>query len=105
MSDPWVFGRTQLLTIVGFLVTISIAVGSFRTFNRWKREKIDETKVQVALDGLAIAYDSKYVFAHIRSPFVSSAEWEDMPTRSGEENHKRSQRGTALRCMEEDLGQ
>ena len=34
MTGPWTFGWTQLLTIVGFLITGSIAVTGFRTFER-----------------------------------------------------------------------
>jgi len=40
MQDPWIFGWTQLLTIIGFAITIAIAVGGFRTFDGWKREKL-----------------------------------------------------------------
>jgi hypothetical protein len=36
MADPWAFGWTQLFTLVGFLITIIIAVTSFRTFGRWR---------------------------------------------------------------------
>lgn len=53
MSDPWTFGWTQLLTIVGFIITICIAVGGFRTFGRWKREKIEEKKIEIAFEALA----------------------------------------------------
>lgn len=33
MQDPWIFGWTQLLTIIGFAITIAIAIGGFRTFD------------------------------------------------------------------------
>jgi hypothetical protein len=68
MSDPWAFGWTQLLTIIGFTITLGIAVTGFRTFGRWKREKLEERRIEVALDALALAYESKYVFSNIRSP-------------------------------------
>ena len=41
MKEQWIFGWTQLLTIVGMTITIVIAIGGFRTFARWKREKIE----------------------------------------------------------------
>lgn len=31
MNDPWAFGWTQLLTLIGFVITIGIAVDGFRT--------------------------------------------------------------------------
>jgi hypothetical protein len=37
-SQAWAFGWTQVLTLIGFAITIGIAVSGFRTFGRWKRE-------------------------------------------------------------------
>jgi hypothetical protein len=28
MSNPWAFGRTQLLTIISFIITVSLSQGS-----------------------------------------------------------------------------
>ena len=53
MNDPWAFGWTQLLTIIGFCITVTIALGSFRTFNRWRREKIEEKRLDVVLEPIA----------------------------------------------------
>ena len=50
MNNPWAFGWTQLLTVLGFIITIGIAFGSYRTFERWKREKLEEKKLDVALE-------------------------------------------------------
>jgi hypothetical protein len=36
---------------------------------------------------------SKFVFEHIRGPFVSGYEWSDMPKKEGESDDKRSRRG------------
>lgn len=83
--DPWLFGWTQLLTLIGFVVTICIAIGGFRTFNRWKREKIEEKRIDMALEVLSIAYEAKYVFSGIRSPMSYPAEWADMPKEIGNE--------------------
>jgi hypothetical protein len=44
-GDPWTFGWTQLLTIVGFAITISIAIGGFKSFGRWRRWKGDELRL------------------------------------------------------------
>jgi hypothetical protein len=62
MTDPWAFGWTHVLTIVGFFVTCGIAYFGFRTFERWKREKIEEKRIDIAIEALALAYDSKEVF-------------------------------------------
>jgi hypothetical protein len=78
MSDPWAFGWTQLLTIIGFGITVAIALGGFRTFGRWKREKIEERRIEVALDALALAYEAKFEFGRIRSRHVQDYEWEDI---------------------------
>jgi hypothetical protein len=44
--DRWAFGTTQLqlLTCIGFLITIGIAWTGFRTFERWHWEKIEERR-------------------------------------------------------------
>ena len=68
MINPWAFGWTQLLTIIGLLITVCIAVGSFRTFARWKREKIEETRIETAVEALAFAYEAPYIFHLIRMP-------------------------------------
>ena len=79
MSDPWAFGWTQVFTIIGFVITIVIAIGGFGSFGRWKREKLEERRIEVALDALALAYESKYVFSNIRSPATFSHEIADVP--------------------------
>jgi hypothetical protein len=92
MPDPWTFGWTQLLTIVGFIITIVIAVGGFRTFARWKREKIEEKRIDTAIEALALVYESKIIFDHIRSEMSFPYEWKDMPQGYGSEE-ERSARG------------
>src|SRR5579862_323348 len=93
--DPWAFGWTQLLTIIGFAITIIIAVGGFRTFNRWKREKLEERKIEIAFEALSIAYETKFIFETIRNPMTYSYEWDDMPQIAGESDNDRSNRGTS----------
>ncbi len=85
MTTPWTFGWTQLLTIIGFIITTTIAIGGFRTFGRWKKEKIEEKRIDTAIDALVIAYESKFVFDTIRSIMSFSYEWEDIPASYGSE--------------------
>jgi hypothetical protein len=54
-ANPWAFGWTQVFTIVGFVITLAIAFGGFRTFDRWKRERLEEKKIEIAFEMLAIA--------------------------------------------------
>ena len=61
INDPWAFGWTQVLTLVGFLITIVIAISGFRTFGRWKRERIEERRIDIAFDALSVAAESKIV--------------------------------------------
>jgi len=91
--DPWIFGWTQLLTIVGLALTGSIALFGFRTFARWKREKLEEKRIEIAFDALAIAYEAKFVFQSIRSPLFEGYEWADMPHQEGETEEARNKRG------------
>jgi hypothetical protein len=75
------------------LITLGIAAGGFRTFSRWKREKIEERRIEVAVEMLSIAYESRYVFGTIRSPATFPYETEDMPVIEGESESQRSRRG------------
>jgi hypothetical protein len=84
MSDPWAFGWTQLLTIVGMMLTLGIAATGFRTFDRWKKEKLEEKRIETAIDALSMVYESKFIFDHIRSGFVFEGEAKELPTRVGE---------------------
>lgn len=88
MPNPWTFGWTQLLTIIGFIITIAIAIGGFRTFGRWKKEKIEEKRIETAIEALALAYESKFIFDHIRSPMSFGYEWKDMPDSYGTEEQR-----------------
>lgn len=73
----WAFGWTQVLTIVGFGISIIIAVAGFRTFERWRREKIEERRIEVGIDALAIAYEAKFVFQAIRARLIQPHEYDD----------------------------
>lgn len=81
------------MTIAGLVITVGIAVGGFKTFGRWKREKIEETRIDVAIRALALTYKAKFVFESIRSPMSFPYEWEAMPEFPGDTDAKRNQRG------------
>jgi hypothetical protein len=90
MNNAWTFGWTQLLTIIGMVITTIIAIAGFRTFGRWQREQIEERKIELALEALSLAYESKAVFGHIRSRVMYRGEGSDVPEKAGEsEEHKR----------------
>lgn len=94
MTNPWIFGWTQLLTLSGLILSALIAIFGFRTFGRWKREKLEERRIEIAFDALTLAYETKFVFQHIRSAMAHGYEWEDMPKRDGDTDDKRNRRGS-----------
>jgi hypothetical protein len=89
VSSPWAFGWTHLLTLVGFGITLWIANRGFRTFDDWKREKVEEKRIDLALEALAIAYEAKHVIDHINQWEMYDAEWKDMPAIEGEDEDAR----------------
>jgi hypothetical protein len=94
-TNPWAFGWTQLLTLLGFAITIAIAIGGFRTFGKWRREKLEEKRIEVAIEALATAYETKTVFNIIRRRgLVDEYEFADLPETEGESPEKRRRRGT-----------
>ena len=78
------FQWSHLLTVIGLFLTAGIAFAGFRTFNRWKREKLEEKRIEVAIEALAIAYEAKAVFRNIRIRLMSAFESQDMPKIAGE---------------------
>jgi hypothetical protein len=80
MADPWAFGWTQLLAIVGLLMSAIISFAGLRTFGKWQREKVHERKLEVAFEALTLAYESAMVFDDIRRRLIRPYEWADMPT-------------------------
>lgn len=77
-EDPWGFGLNHLLTVIGFAITLGIATAGFRSFAKWKREKIEERRIDVALETLALAYEAGFIFDSIRSPMSYEGEWAEM---------------------------
>jgi hypothetical protein len=90
---PWTFGWTQLLTLIGFAITIAIAAGGFRSFERWRREKLEERRIETAFDALTIAHETKFIFGNIRSPLAEGYEWADMPAWDNDTEDRRRRRG------------
>jgi hypothetical protein len=80
MSDPWAFGWTQLLTSIGLVISICVSIAGLRTFDKWKREKVEEKKLEIAFEALSLAYETQMIFDDIRRRFVREYEWSDMPT-------------------------
>src|SRR4051794_22993667 len=93
MADPWAFGWTQLFTLFGFLITIIIAISGFRTVGRWRREKLEERRIETAFDALSIAHETKFIFGNIRSSLTEGYEWADMPHWDGDTDDHRRRRG------------
>jgi hypothetical protein len=85
---------TPVLTIIGFGITVTFGIAGFRTFGKWKREQIEERRIETSIEALSLAYESKYVFEFIRSSMVSDYEWADMPKVEGEDEGKRQQKGS-----------
>ena len=83
-----------LLTIIGFSITTVLGIAGIRTFGKFKRERIEERRLETAIEALALAYKSKYVFDGIRSVMAFEYEWKDMPVKPGESEHQRSERGS-----------
>jgi hypothetical protein len=92
MSE-WTFGTAHLLTVLGLLLTCVIAWAGFRSFDRWKREQIEERRMEIAFEALKIAYQSTYVFDNIRAPLIEEYVWQDMPQVAGDTEAKRRHRG------------
>ncbi|RTL62157.1 MAG: hypothetical protein EKK42_32790 [Pseudonocardiaceae bacterium] len=64
------------MTAVGVVATGTLAALGLRSFSKFKQEKIEERRIEVSLDALTIAYESKFVFQAIRARASSSHEWE-----------------------------
>lgn len=77
-TDPWAFGLNHVLTLIGFAITASIAYAGFKTFDKWKREKIEERRIDIALEALSLAYEAGFIFDSIRSPLSFGGEWSEM---------------------------
>jgi hypothetical protein len=88
-----------VVSLLGIVAAAVAAICGFRSFERWKREQLEERRIDVALEGLAIARESKYVFARIRNPSGFEGEWRSMPVREGESESDRGRRGTSYAIL------
>ena len=76
------------------MLTGGIAIGGFRTFARWKKEKIEEKRIDISIEALALMHESKFIFEHIRGPMSFQSEWDDMPINKGDTEAQRRSRGS-----------
>jgi hypothetical protein len=83
-----------VVTLIGFVVTIVLGIIGFNTFGRWRKQEIEQRRMDIAFEALNIAYKTKHVFDHIRGALISDYEWADMPQVYGDDDHKRARRGS-----------
>jgi hypothetical protein len=87
---------------IGILATTVVALAGLRTFGRWRREKLEEKRIEVAIDALAIGYESEFVFDRIRSRLVRDFEYENMKLDEGNiivKDRKREPQGGAYAVL------
>lgn len=82
------------ISLLGLLATIVLAVIGFTTLGRWRRERVEGRRIEVAFEALEIAYKTKHVFEYIRSPLIEGYEWVDMPQVASDTDDIRSRRGS-----------
>jgi len=66
------------VALIAVIVTGSFAFAGLKTFDRWKREKLEEKRIDVAIEALAIGYEAQLVFEVIRSRLLRASEYSDM---------------------------
>jgi hypothetical protein len=88
-----------VVSLVGILAATTLAICGLKTFGTWKRERLEERRIEVALEGLSIARESKYVFGRIRNPAGFEGEWHSMPVREGESDGDRDMRGPSYATL------
>lgn len=93
MDQPWAFGWNHVLTLTGFAVTSLIAWKGFRSFDRWREEKLEEKRIDIAFEALALAYETRLIFEFIRNGTTRDIEFEKMPFKKGESPDARRARG------------
>jgi hypothetical protein len=82
------------VTLLGFVITTILAIAGLKTFDRWKREKLEERRIEIAIDALSVAYEAQLVFERIRRRIVREYEYEGMPANGGRgitDSRRRSQ--------------
>ncbi len=82
------------MSLAALTATVAIAVKGFNTLEKWKKQRIEEKRLDVAWEMLSITYESKYVFDHIRTSLIREPEWAGMPIEPGESDDDRRRRGS-----------
>jgi hypothetical protein len=57
------------------------------------REKLEEKKIEIALEAMALAHECRFVFRNIRSPMSTRIEWVDIPKSPNETDESWNRRG------------
>jgi hypothetical protein len=84
------------VAIAGVAITGLLTLRGLNSFERWRRERIEERRIQVAIDALAIAREAMIAFAAVRGSGVGSHEYADMSDPSNPDTqgvYKRDQTG------------
>ncbi len=74
MTDPWAFGWSQLF---GLTTTVAVCFGAWiawRGLRTWRLEQIERRQCELAEESLALMYEAKEMFEHVRSPLVLESE-------------------------------
>jgi hypothetical protein len=103
MGSPWDFGWTQVFTLIGLCLSGLFALLGLRTFEKWRRENIEDRRIDVAIEALALSYESKLVFDNIRSAMSFDYEYREMkrrPDESDAEYHRRGPYFASLKRIE-----
>ncbi|SRR6266702_8483355 len=66
------------VAIAGLAITGLLTLKGLNSFERWRREKIEERRIQVAIDALAIAHEAVIAFEAVQGRFVANHEYADM---------------------------
>jgi hypothetical protein len=86
--------------LIGLAMSGLFAFLGLRTFEKWRREKIEERKIEIAFEALTLSYESTSVFDRMRARYSRSAEWADMPAIEGETEEQRTKRGTPYSVLQ-----
>ena len=68
------------VALIGVGVTGGIALAGLKTFDRWRPEKLEEKRIDVAIEALAIAFEASIVFNDIRSRIMTVHKYADTKT-------------------------
>lgn len=87
------------VSLIGIVAATTVAIRGLKTFATWKREKLEERRIDIAVEALSIGRESKYVFGRIRDPNGFEGEWRSMPVREGETEDERRMRGPSYATL------